>query len=147
MSWCEKKFFFLKLSTSIRSKKKKSIPSHSPKNRQSSHSQGRRIVSHACSSRCLRTFGPRRKEEKEKETLGVCVFFIYLRTTREVYFKLLANKFIYLTTTTTVSVGIEGHTEVSGPERFIHGRKIQIHASERFNCVVCWLNSQVTHLA
>ena len=71
----------------------------------------------------------------------------YLFTIREVDFNLPANKFIYLTTTTTVSVGIEGHTEVSGPERLVHSRKIQIHFGKTFNVVVCWLNSQVTHLA
>ena len=95
--------------------------------------------------RCPRTFGQCRKEEKE--TLRVCVFF-YLFAIREVYFELLAIKFIYLiTTTTTVSVGVEGHTEVSGPERLVHGRKVKIHASERFNCVVIRFDSQVSHFA
>ena len=71
----------------------------------------------------------------------------YLFTFREVDFNLPANKFIYLTTTTTVSVGVEGHTEVSGPERLVHGRKVKIHASERFNCVVIRFDSQVSHFA
>ena len=56
----------------------------------------------------------------------------YLFTIREVDFNLPANKFIYLMTTTTVSVGIEGHTEVSGPERFVHGREVEIHLREMF---------------
>ena len=95
--------------------------------------------------RCSRTFGQCRKEEKE--TLRVCVFF-YLFAIREVYFELLAIKFIYLiTTTTTVSVGVEGHTEVSGPKWFVHSWKVQIHLGKTFNVVVCWLNSQVSHFA
>ncbi len=42
---------------------------------------------------------------------------------------------------------IEWHTKVSGPERFVDTRKVEIHASKRFNCVVIWLDFHVSHLA
>ena len=46
-----------------------------------------------------------------------------------------------------MSTWIEGHAEVSGPERFVNTREVKIHASERFNCVVIRFDSQVTHPA
>ena len=48
---------------------------------------------------------------------------------------------------TTVSSRIEGHAEFSSPERFVHSREVEIHASERLNCVVIGFDSQVSHLA
>ena len=48
--------------------------------------------------------------------------------------------------TTTVSLGIEGHTKVSGPKWFVDAREVKIHLGKAFNVVVSWLNSQVSHL-
>ena len=48
--------------------------------------------------------------------------------------------------TTAVSVGIEGHTKVSGPKGFVDTGEVKIHLGKRFHCVVSWLNSQVSHL-
>ena len=47
----------------------------------------------------------------------------------------------------TVTSRIEWHAKVSGPERFVDTREVEIHASERFNCVVIRFDSQVSHLA
>ena len=41
---------------------------------------------------------------------------------------------------------IEGHAEISSPERFVHSREVEIHASERFHCVLIRFDSQVSHL-
>ena len=50
-------------------------------------------------------------------------------------------------TTTTVSVGIEGHTEVSGPKRFVNSWEVDTHLIECLNKVVSWFDSQVSHSA
>ena len=50
-------------------------------------------------------------------------------------------------TMTTVSPRIEGHTEVSGPKRFVDTREVHIHARERFHGVLIRSDSQVSHLA
>ena len=42
---------------------------------------------------------------------------------------------------------IEWHAKVSGPEWFVDTRKVEIHASERFYCVLIRFDSQVSHLA
>ena len=48
---------------------------------------------------------------------------------------------------TAVPAKIERHSKVSGPKRFVHAREVEIHASERFYCVLIRFDSQVSHLA
>ena len=46
---------------------------------------------------------------------------------------------------TTVSVRIEGHTEVSGPEWFVGSWEVDTHLIECFDSVVSWFDPQVSH--
>lgn len=54
---------------------------------------------------------------------------------------------ITLVTTTTMTTRIEGHTRISGPERFVHSGEVKIHARERFDSVMVRFDSQVSHSA
>jgi hypothetical protein len=46
-----------------------------------------------------------------------------------------------------VMMRVEGQAEVGGPEWFVNTREVEIHASERFDCVVIRFDSHVSHLA
>ena len=59
----------------------------------------------------------------------------------------LENYLRFKLTTTTVSSRVEGHAKIGGPERFVHSRKVKIHASERFYCVLIRFDFHVSHLA
>ena len=54
--------------------------------------------------------------------------------------ELLENYLKCNLTTTTVSSRVEGHAEVSGPERFVYSRKVDPHLVEGFYKMMAWFN-------
>ena len=48
--------------------------------------------------------------------------------------------------TTAMSARVERHAKVSGPEWFVHSRKVQSHIVEVLNGVVTRLKSKISHL-
>ena len=46
-----------------------------------------------------------------------------------------------------MSTWIEGHPEVSGPERFVNRREVDTHLVECFYKMMAWFNPQVSHPA